>query len=464
VTYASFLDRKAILAPTEGIEVERDAIHPTLFDFQRDLVTWALRKGRSAIFADTGLGKSFMQIEWARLIGERTLILAPLAVAQQTIREASKLGVEIVYARNQAEAEADDLADGITITNYERLDAFDPSQFGAVVLDESSILKNFSGVVKKALVEAFRHTRYRLCCTATPAPNDIEELCNHADFLGVMTPSEMRSTFFIAETRAHMSKYRLKKHAKDSFYRWLASWGMSLRKPSDLGYPDDGYDLPPLDIRPVYVEAEWKPADQLFATGLKGVTERAEVRRSTVEDRVARACELVAAEPDESWLLWCGLNDESAMLTRNIEGAVEVQGSDSPEYKAEMLSAFADGDIKVVVTKPSLAGFGMNFQRCARMAFVGLGDSYEAYYQSIRRCWRFGQTRPVHAYVVLTDVEAPIYQNVLRKEQQARELAAELVKNVAQYERSEITSTRSGDADIYAPRKAPTIPSFLEAS
>lgn len=433
--YTDFLASKMIVAPTVGMEIAEEDVNPKLFPFQRDLVRWALRKGRSAIFADTGLGKTFMQVEWARLTGESTLILAPLAVAHQTVAEAEKLGVEITYARNQSEAGK------LTITNYERLDSFDPSQFGAVVLDESSILKSFDGRTRGNLIKRFQATRWRLCCTATPAPNDIAEIGNHAEFFGLMSRAEMLATFFVHDNR----RWLLKGHARRPFWRWLASWGMTVRKPSDLGYEDEGFALPHLFIEPLIVEAEWKPEGQLFAAGLSGITERGEVRRSTAEARVSAAAEIVNRESDEPWLVWCGLNAESEALTRAIPGAIEVKGADKPETKADALMGFANGSIRVLVTKPSIAGFGMNFQRCARMVFVGLGDSYEQYYQAIRRCWRFGQTRDVRAVVVVSDVERTIYENVLRKEQDAQQIQAEVVANVGEFERAEIQAVHARD-------------------
>lgn len=455
-TYADFLATKRRVVHDAGRVVEPEAVHPSLFPFQRAIVCWALRKGRAAIFADTGLGKTRMQVEWARLTGERALILAPLAVAQQTVREAAVLGVEVTYARHQGEA-----SDGITISNYERLHRFDPAAFGAVVLDESSILKAFSGVTKKALVAAFTDTPWRLACTATPAPNDLEELCNHADFLGVMKPSEMRSTFFIADSRGEFMRYRLKRHARGAFFRWLSSWAMAVKKPSDLGFEDDGFDLPGLTIQPHFVEADYRPADRLFVDELRGVTEVAAVRKATLEARVARAVELVRAEPDEAWLVWTGLNDEARMVARELPGAVNVEGSDHPDDKAAALLAFVEGPTQVLVTKPSLAGFGMNFQRCARMVFVGLGYSYEQYYQALRRCHRFGQTRPVVAHIVLSDLERPIFSAVLDKERQAAELSGGLLAEVRELERAELyAGTTAGDD--YEPRRALSLPAWMQ--
>lgn len=455
--YEAFLAGKRRVVTDHGRQAKASEVHPSLFDFQRDIVLWALRKGRAAIFADTGLGKTRMQVEWARLTGERCLILAPLAVAQQTIREAAELGVAVTYARSKEESPPA----GITITNYERLDRFDLSAFGAVVLDESSILKAFSGTIKKALVAGFAETPWRLACTATPAPNDLEELCNHADFLGWMKPSEMRSTFFIADSRGEFMRYRLKRHAHAAFYRWLASWAMAVKLPSDLGYDDGDFRLPGLDVRAHFVNADYCPEGQLFATALHGVSEQAEVRRATMADRVARAVEVVAAEPNEPWLIWCGLNEESRAIAAAIPGAVEVTGSDHPDYKASALLDFAEGRSQVLVTKVGIAGFGMNFQRCARMAFVGLGYSFESYYQALRRCYRFGQTREVVAHVVLSEIERSIFDTILLKERQAAELSGGLLAEVRDYERAELFAGTTS-ADTYEPREALALPAWME--
>ena len=446
-SYDDFLESKVFRAPSSGIEVADADIHPSLFPFQRDLTRWALRKGRAAIFADTGLGKTRMQLEWARLTEQRALILAPLAVAQQTIREAAVLGIDVAYARHQDEA------NGITITNYERLERFDPSAFGAVVLDESSILKSFEGKTRTALIAMWQDTPYRLACTATPAPNDIAELANHAEFLSVMTRVEMLAAFFVHDDDG----WRLKGHAREAFWRWLASWGMSVRAPSDLGYEDDGYALPPLTIEPVIMPVEWTPEGQLFASQPKGITERSALRRETIALRVARAAEIIGT--DGQCLAWTGLNDEATAIAAAVPGAVNVQGSDDPESKARNLIAFADGDLRVLVTKPSIAGFGMNFQGCSRMVFVGLGDSYEQYYQAIRRCWRFGQTKPVTAYIVLTEPEAAIYHNVLRKEAEAKQMAQELARHVIEYERAELAGMSARVA--YDPAIEMRVPTWL---
>lgn len=441
-SYSELLASKMPTHIGMGIGLDECDIAPHLFGFQSDLVRWALRKGRAAIFADTGLGKTIMQIEWARHVAMRgdVLIVAPLAVAAQTVAEAARFGVEVSYAKNAAEAGGK----SIVITNYERIDAFDAASFAGVVLDESSILKNYAGKVRDRLVDTFAATPYRLACTATPAPNDIAEIANHAEFLGVMTRTGMLATFFVHD----QDGWRLKRPARHPFYRWMASWGMHIRKPSDLGYPDDAFDLPPLRIVPEYVETNYTPPGMLFAVGVGGVVGRADARKASIASRVERAAKIIAADADEQWIVWCGLNDEADAVSSVVPGAVNVQGSDSPELKAERLMAFAGGDIRVLVTKPSIAGFGMNFQSCARQVFVGLGDSYEQYYQCIRRSWRFGQNRPVDVYVVLSDVEDTIFQNVLRKEKEAREMGDALIAEVAQYEREEV-SAMSHQTDSY---------------
>ena len=454
--YQDFLESKKFRAPESGIEVDPESLHPSLFPFQRDLVTWAVRKGRAAVFADTGLGKTRMELQWAQAIGKPTLILAPLAVAHQTVREAESIGMDVAYVRDQDEA------DGrlISISNYERLDRFNPQAFDAVVLDESSILKAFSGATKRLLVKSFRDTPYRLAATATPAPNDIEELTNHADFLSVMRANEMRSTFFIADSRGEFMKYRLKGHAHSAFYRFLASWSAAIKKPSDLGYDDDGFILPPLRIVDHVVGSDWAPEGMLFATGTKGVGEASAVRKHTLEDRCHRAAEIVQAEPDEPWLIWVGTNAEADLMHRLLPDATEVRGSDHPDHKAEALLGFANGDIHTLITKSGIAGFGMNFQRAARMVFVGLGYSYEQYYQSIRRCWRFGQKRPVDVHIVISEPERDIIHIVREKEAQATRLTSGLLKGMVAHTRDEIYGgTSAGDA--YEPTMTASLPDWI---
>lgn len=427
--YLEFLATKTTRAAPVGVTIDDAAIHPSLFPFQRALVKWASARGRAALFCNTGLGKTRMQIEWARLVpARRSLILAPIAVGRQTIGEAAEIGVAIHDLRSDWTPR-----DGLNVVNYDSLHKIDPAAFDAVVLDESSILKNFTGKTRAALIEAFKATPYRLCCTATPAPNDTSEIGNHAEFLGIMRQIEMAATWFVHDEQS----WRLKGHAQDDFYRWLASWAMFVTLPSDLGFSDDGYVLPPLDIASVLVPTPIASPGSLFFTGLGGVQDRAAIRKGTIDARVAACVEMVNAD-DEPWIVWCGLNAESEAAAAGIRGAVEVTGSMTDEEKERNLAAFLDGTARVLVSKTELAGFGLNMQRCARVAFLGLSDSYEAYYQAIRRCHRFGQTRQVKVRIVLADVESEILTNVIRKEDEAAELARRIVEAVRDYERQEI--------------------------
>jgi len=409
--YEVFLASKQRRCGELGHYIAPDAAHPGLHPWQAEIVAWAVRKGRAALWEDTGLGKTRQQIEWARLSGNTALIVAPLAVSAQTVREAAHVDVDARYIRS-----GDQLTGpGVWVTNYEMADRFNPNQLDAVVLDEASILKAHDGKTRTKLIEHFAGVPRRLSCTATPAPNDPEELTNQAEFLGVCSRVDMLATYFIHDDEG----WRLKGHATAPMYEWMASWAFALRRPSDMGYPDDGYQLPGLEIIPQLLPVNINVEGQLFPTDLGGVGGRARIRRETLDARCGRAVDLVNNEPDEPWLLWCGLNDEAELLTRSIPGAVNVHGSMRPEEKTEALLAFTDGDIRTLVTKPSVAGFGMNWQHCARMAFVGLSDSFEAYYQCIRRCYRYGQRRVVRAHVVLSELESQIADNITRKEREA---------------------------------------------
>lgn len=422
MNYTEFLQQKVKLPDTPGREITIDDVHSTLHDWQKELVVWAVKTSRAALWADTGLGKTFMQIEWARLSGESVLIVAPLAVCAQTVREASKLGVLATYVR----AAADVTGPGMWVTNYEMVEHFDPSTFDAVVLDESSILKQSDGKTRTMLIDHFKDVPHRLACSATPAPNDPEELTNQAEFLGRMSRTHMLAAYFIHDSDG----WRLKGHARAPMMRWMASWAVALTKPSDMGGVDDGYELPGLKIVPHFVDVEVVAEGQLFATELGGVSGRSEVRKKTLDARVSEAAALVASEPGEPWLLWCGLNAEAEALARAIPGAVNVNGSMAAEDKAQALLDFADGKIQYLITKPSIASQGLNYQHCARTAFVGLGDSYEQYYQAIRRCYRYGQTRVVEAHVILSDLESQIATNIARKERQASGITTALVEEM----------------------------------
>jgi superfamily II DNA or RNA helicase len=334
-----------------------------------------VKKGKAAIFAGTGLGKTLMQLEWARHIHNRNnkqvLILAPLAVASQTVAEGQKFGIDVTLCRSQG-----DVRTGINITNYDMLHKFDPSEFDGIVLDESSILKAFTGKMRNQIIESFASTPYKLACTATPAPND-----HHAEFLGVMNRSEMLAMFFVHDG-GDTSQWRLKGHSVGAFWEWVSSWAVMLTTPSDLGYKNNGFDLLPLTVNPIVVDKTGYRVKEA-----QTLTERRDARRNSLDKRVDAAADLVNGSNDK-WIIWCDLNIESEAITKAIAGAVELRGSHDREYKTETMTAFANGEIDVLVTKPSIAGFGMNFQVCHNMAFVGLSDSFEAYYQAVRRCWR----------------------------------------------------------------------------
>jgi hypothetical protein len=426
-TYAEFLARKSARAPEVGISVSAGDLHPELFDWQREIVSWACRVGRAAIWADTGLGKTFMQLAWLdQMAGPfHGLIVAPFAICHQTAYiEAPKLGIDVEYVRDPSEMSEE--YDGLYITNYEMLDRFDPAVFDAVVLDEASILKQSDGKMRRALIEWAKDVPYRLACTATPAPNDPEELTNQAEFLGQMTRVNMLASYFVHD----QDGWRLKGHAREPMMRWMATWALAIRRPSDLGdYSDEGYDLPGLEIVPEIVSVDREPEpDELFAASepLGGVGGRAKLRRETLQARVERAAKIISAEPDEPWLVWCGLNDEAEQVAR-LTGGLNVHGALSPEDKAAGLRGFADGSVRILITKPRIASQGLNYQHCARMVFVGLNDSWEQLYQASRRCHRYGQTRVVRAHVVISDAEAPILANVTSKGDEAERLTEALV-------------------------------------
>jgi superfamily II DNA or RNA helicase len=410
--YRRFLDGKAVRCDAVGFEADRLSDH--LFPFQRDVVAFLLRVGRGAAFLDTGLGKTLIQLDWARAVAEHTggdvLVLTPLAVAGQTAREAHKFGIEAHVARDQASVRR-----GINIANYERLHLIDAEAFAGVVLDESSILKSFTGKTRQALCDRFGRTPYRLACTATPAPNDHTELGNHADFLGVMSRLEMLSRFFINDTSTASQEWRLKRHAEAAFWDWMASWARMAEKPSDLGHDDDGFDLPPLNIRRHAAIGNVRPADGMLFGHEASATALHDLKRQTIDARADVVAGLVAADAGQSWVIWCDTDYEADALLKRIPDAIDVRGSLSAEAKEDRLTAFATTPAAKIITKPSLAGFGLNWQHCARMAFVGRGFSYEAWYQAVRRCWRFGQTRPVDVHIVVAEGEDQIGRVIDRK-------------------------------------------------
>lgn len=451
--YQEFIERKMVSADMVGIEPP--AINKKLFPYQADLVKWALRRGRAAIFADTGMGKTFMQAEWANTVASkgRVLILAPLSVAQQTVREAAKLKVYIDYRRK-------DQGDRITITNYEMMDAFDPSKFEAVVLDESSIIKSYSGKIRDEIISRFAKIPFKLACTATPSPNDYTELGNHSEFLGIKTRSEMLAEYFVHDMD-NTQDWRLKGHAVDAFWRWVSTWAALIRKPSDLGYSDKGFELPALVMHDEVVEIDhsdaWKEGE-LFALEVKTLSDQRTTRRATMDARV-KIAELLS-RGKEQVLIWCELNDEADEVTAAIQGAVQVKGSDDPDFKSKAMLDFAEGKIRVLVSKTKICGFGMNFQSCHKMIFMGASHSYESTYQAIRRCWRFGQKERVDVWVIRASTEGAIIENFKRKEQDAEEMGKEMAARVHDVLLAEIRGTKK-EWNEYNPQVNMEVPTWI---
>jgi len=453
--YREFIADKLSRFSPAGFEPAR--VNEHLFDFQDALTRWALRVGRCALFADTGLGKTRMQLAWADAVrqkhGGSILILAPLAVAEQTCEEGAAMGIDVRHVRESQPL------DGICITNYERAHKFDCSELAGVVLDESSIIKHHDSRSFGILTETFADTPYKLCATATPAPNDWTELGTHAEFLGVCSRAEMLAEFFVHDA-AKTQDWRLKGHARAAFWEWVASWAAVVRNPADIGFDGSRYELPWLNVKQHTIKTEAVPlAGQLFAMEASTLSERRDARRKSVDARVAE-CAQIANETSGAWVVWCDLNTESDALTDAIDGAIEVRGSQTLDEKESALNAFRHGEARVIVTKPSIAGFGLNWQHCANMAFVGVTDSYESYYQAVRRCWRFGQSQQVNVHVFASDLEGAVVANLERKEKAAAEMAAEMVSfTAAAVRRNVVGSQRSTNA--YEAKQAMRLPKFI---
>ncbi len=424
MTYHDFLSRKRILADPCGF-IPR-SINSKLFPFQRDIVRFDIEHGKAANFAHTGLGKGPMQMEWCAQVSEHakgdTLILAPLAVAQQFKRESLKFGYDVTLCKSQS-----DVHPGINVTNYDRLDNFDLSRFVGVSLDESSCIKDWTSKTTKGLIERLANTPYKLANSATPSPNDHAELGTHAELLDVMRRSAMLAMFF-EHDGGETSKWALKGHGKRPFWKFVASWAVCVKKPSDLGYDDGGYALPPLNLieHVVGVDHSINTDGMLFRCPDLSATGLHKELRLTATDRARKVAELVTSKPDVPWLLWCNTNYEAEAIRAVLPDVVEIRGSDSAEKKEAALIGFADGNIGRLLTKPEIAGFGMNYQHCADMAFVGLSYSFESMFQAIRRCWRFGQTNPVNAHIVIAETEGPVLDTIRRKERQYEELQSEM--------------------------------------
>lgn len=426
--YIRFLESKKKVEGSSGINISPEKLNKHLFDWQSEIVSWSLRKGRSALFEDCGLGKSLQQLEWANQVVRETnkdvLIVAPLAVSRQTQREGEKFGIETNIARKQK-----DIKRGINITNYEMLDHFDPSKFVGVVLDESSILKSYMGKTKRKLVEAFKRTPYKLSATATPSPNDHMEILNQAEFLGIMSSSEALAMWFINDTQ-NMGTYRLKKHAVKPFWEWVSTWAISLNKPSDIGdYSDEGFILPKLHEYTDIVEISLldKSMEDGFIREIKtNATAYHQEKRYTAEKRAIRTAEILAENPEEQFVVWCDTNYEADLLMKYIPQAIEVRGSDKVEKKEESIMGFIDGEIPILVSKPTIFGYGLNLQNCNNTVFCGLSYSYENYYQAIKRFHRFGQKKEVNSHIVIGSTEMNILETVNAK----KELHEEMNKNM----------------------------------
>lgn len=396
------------------------------------------------------------QLSWSyevsKYTGGKILIIAPLAVSKQTKREGEKFGIDVNICRKQ-----DDVVDGINITNYEMLEHFVPSEFVGVVLDESSIIKSFTGKTTILLIEMFKHTLYKLACTATPSPNDYTEIGTHAEFLNIMSRTEMLATYFINDMK-DTSKWRLKGHAETEFFKWLATWGILISNPKDIGFEENGYDLPQLNINHIIIESEIDEC-ALTIEVAQTLTERRQARKESLFARADKAKQIV--ENLDNCLIWCDFNNESEHLKNIIPQAIEVKGSDKSEHKENSAIEFANGNIKYLISKPSIFGYGLNFQKCHNMIFVGLSDSYEQFYQAIRRCWRFGQTKEVNIYVIISEKEMATLQNIQRKESDHKELKTKMIALISDILKCELKNT-TRNVKEYTPEVTIIIPKWVK--
>jgi DNA modification methylase len=439
------VDYEAFVAKKRRAEVatghKPGDLNEYLFDFQHAIVSWAVRRGRAAIFADTGLGKTLMQLSWADEVATHTggivVILAPLAVSEQTIEQGATFGIEVKRVPHGQTPEQP----GVWITNYERMDSICFEDLHGLVLDESSILKAHDGKTRQRIIDAAQGIPYRLSCTATPSPNDFDELGNQCEFLGVMSRTEMLATYFVNDT-GDTGTWRLKGWGQSRFWEWMGTWSVVLRNPSDIGFDGSRYILP----TPEYIEhvVETEQSGDLFAKPAQTLSERRKAQRDSIENRCRALAEVVNADASEPWLIWCHLNDEAELLQSLIPGSINVQGSDKAEYKAEQMMRFSHGELRVLISKPKICGFGMNWQHCARMAFVGLDDSFEKFYQAVRRCYRFGQKRSVQVHLFTAENEGQILANLKRKEIQHHEMSENMIEHMKDIMNSEL----AGQANI----------------
>ena len=456
--YKKFLAKKQIVDQKSGFEIELSDLNPMLFDWQKVIVRWALARGRAALWEDCGLGKTPQQLEWANQIfkkeKEPILILAPLAVAQQTKKEGEKFNIAVNIATSDC-----DIKNGINISNYEKLHKFNPSKFIGVVGDEISIIKNFAGKIRNEMIDMFGKTKYRLGCSATPSPNDWPEFGNHCEFLGIMTRSEMLATFFINDTK-DTGTWRMKGHVKDNiFWKWMASWAIMITKPSDIGFEDGDFILPEIKYHQHIIPTKERPKFGFFPEIARTMDERRKVRRETVEIRCKTAAELINSN-DDRWVAWCNLNPESELLTKLICNSLEVAGKHKDEVKSKRMLNFANGKLKRIVTKPKIAGLGMNWQICNKAAFVGLSDSWEQFYQACRRIWRFGQKNPVDIHIFIEEREGAVLKNIKRKEAKAKSMIEAMVVYMKEITKKELGCTKRTMIE-YKPQKEMELPEWM---
>lgn len=457
MNYREFLNGKRLSTTAYGFEVGEGEINSGLFTWQARIVRWALVRGRTALFEDCGLGKTLQQLEWARHIWQHTdgmiLLLTPLAVGKQTLREHNRFSINAPARMATCQ---DDCEPGINVANYEKLHLFDASKFNAVVLDESQILKSYTGATKRALIDNFRTTPYRLACTATPAPNDRMELGNHAEFLGIMPANEMLARWFINEGK-NCGHYRLRKHATRDFWSWIASWAVCISKPSDLGFPDDGFSLPPLNVHEHIIDSR-PAAGWLFAAGgVSAVCVHAE-KRSCLPERADKVADLVNSDSDQ-WAVWCDTDYEADALRDRIPDAVEVRGSHTDKIKEDRLGGFQDGTHRIIITKPEIGGLGLNWQHAHKTTWFA-GYSYEKFYQAIRRLWRYGQKLPVECHVVMSEVEQSIADVVRRKQSEHDEMKSEMAEAMKEFQIANICGAGMKLAP-YTPNRKVMVPDWL---
>lgn len=455
MSYSKFITNKQIDAVAAGFDPDKESYPVELMPHQEACITWACKRGRSALFLDTGLGKTLCQLTWAdqvvRHTGGYVLILAPLAVSHQTEREAGKFGISATVVASDSEIDQP----GVYITNYEKLNHFDPVIFSGIVLDESSILKGMQGKIRKQITDSFITTPYKLSCTATPSPNDFMELGTQSEFLGVMSQLEMLAMYFVHDG-SDTSKWRMKGHGKTKFWEWLSTWAIFIRNPSDLGFDGSEFDLPPIQYHERIITTP--PDGTLFAEPAMSLLDRNQARKKSVEER----CEMAAsiANKMDSCVIWCNLNAESELLKSMVVDSVEIKGADTDDHKTKSLIGFSTGAVKKIITKPKIAGFGMNWQNTSNCIFVGLSDSWESFYQAIRRQWRYGQLSTVNVYIISADTEGAVVDNIKRKDAQHEEMMDSMMAHMRDLTNKRVFGVTVDKTD-YLPELKMIVPEWL---